>query len=63
MQMPEQARNLNKGTQSGNGMLWNRTEMSDAGMQMLAASALMPMPTFGILTRLMTSHAFFSSVH
>ncbi len=59
MQMPEPARNRNKGTQSGNGMLRNWTEMSDAGMQMPAASALMPMPTFGILTRLMTSHAFF----
>ncbi len=47
MQIAEPARYRNKGTQSSIRMLRYQTEMSDAGMPMPAASALMPMPSCG----------------
>ncbi len=37
----------NKETQSGTEMLRYQTEMIDAGIPMPAASALMPMPSYG----------------
>ncbi len=46
MQMPEPVRDQNNGTQSATRMLRYRTEMSDAGMPMPAASVLMPMPGY-----------------
>jgi hypothetical protein len=46
MPMPEPVRYQNKGTYSGPGMLRFHTEVSDAGMPMPAASALMPIPSF-----------------
>jgi hypothetical protein len=36
-----------KRTQPSTGMLRFRTEIQDAGMPMLAASASMPMPSYG----------------
>jgi hypothetical protein len=44
--MTEPVRYRNKGSQSGTGMLWYRTEIQDAGMLMPAASTLMPMPSY-----------------
>ncbi len=47
MLMPELFRYRNKEAQSGTGMLRYHTEMIDAGIPMLAALALMPMPSYG----------------
>jgi hypothetical protein len=46
--MPEPARYLNKGIQSGTGMTRYRTEIQDAGIPIPAASTSMPMPSFDI---------------
>ncbi len=46
--MPEPFRYQNKETLSGTGMLRYRTEMIDAGIPMLAASAFMPMPSYAV---------------
>jgi hypothetical protein len=47
MLMPEPFQFWYKETQSGTGMLWYRTEIIYAGIPMPAASALMPMPSYG----------------
>jgi hypothetical protein len=46
MQMPEPVQYRNKKTQSGTGMLEFRTEMSETGMPMTAASGMMPMSSY-----------------
>ncbi len=43
---PKPIRYRNNGFQSGTGMRWYRTEIPDAGMPMLVASASMPMPSY-----------------
>jgi hypothetical protein len=48
MAMLDPARYRNKETQFGTGMLRYRTEMLNAGMQMPAASASMPMPSYAV---------------